>query len=376
MAEKKNKVMTIRVAESVIQNFRRALGMPGVTELNDNAVLNQFIEKSGSKVSLLQLLDAPYPELRKCWNHVRTGGSLTYEQIQLVSHFVRQAYIHSHYRPTLNASYLGHVVQAWVAIYEEFTKELKKLDRYFLSNLPSSSGGDHIPDVAQQWITDHLQDRVSSTGAEIASRNLDVALEELEPHHVNVNRMNTLLKPHLKALLKVAFRGCWLVEDRPSREVQAADEGDQPFPSLSSTAFGFIPKTVSDDKKVELSLLVGKTGVTGLMIFLLGSDSPMSSTSLGFNNTVELSELAEDVARRAGSTEDAIDKGTGYVLLSTTYPVGDSVQTSHALRLCGRTEMSFSHADLQRVDEVLKKMLDGSEFQKVLEDMHFVYGDI
>jgi len=377
MAEIKNKVMTIRIAESVMQNLRRAMGFQGVKEAKDNAVLNQFIEKSGRKISVLQLLDEPYPELRKCWNQYSNGTEWTFEQIQLVSHLVRKAYIHSHYRNTVNASYVSDVMKAWLAIYQEYPHILGEMSRYFLSNLPSSEGGTEITAVVLNWI-EGLGGSVSSTAAEISSRNLDTTLEELQPLHINVLRLNELIDPYKNTLLKVAFRGCWLDEGRPSREAQTDDGSPTTFSAFSSEPV-FLPREDSPDMTVQLSLLVGHSGINGLMYFLPpeGSGAPMSSFTLGFNNSVELAEFAKDVNKRASTLESGVEKGTGYTLLSSRHTSGNGrTVTSHALRMAGRYELSLSHEGLQRVEHVLRKVFQNPQFQQVMEDLSYRYGDV
>lgn len=375
----KSSTLHFRVTADIVDRLRRAAGIAGIKEPNDNRIALRVIEKSVGKAGLLPLMDQPYESLRQCWYRVQADGLLSFEEIQLVSHFVRQAYIYSNrYRATVEREPLAEVVLAWLSLYAGYERQLAETKRYFLSNLPNHATGDDVVAIVRQWVDD-LEPRVGVLGAEIASRNLDVALDRLQTIDINVGDINARLKPHMRSLLMVAFRGCWLAEDMPSRQVTPLEATGTAFSSVGMNRFDFFPKWRSDDERVEFSLLEGPTGVTGMLFFFLNRDHKGVATSFtfAFNNPVELWEFAEDAALRADSTESAIDKGLAYVLLTNTFKDGaGKPDTSHALRIRGQAELTFTHEQFQVVNALMQKGLSDPRVKAGMADLSYVYGKI
>lgn len=229
MAEKRQsdselESFTIRIPVWLKGSLERIKGsFSGVSTMSDAARLVMetgagAVEPLGDIRELLDLQKNEQLALQRVvakWHH----GEQLFSRAELafIGQLAHQAYMYSNVSNVQRAPILANL-QAFAGVRSlrnevyPLSDSVEGRDRYYHGNL-GNSGKESFDDKLNSTITS-LKEFPYSSHAEFASRCLEVALRDEPP--LPVDRLNSILRPHLSALIKLALRAYLTSKGKPA----------------------------------------------------------------------------------------------------------------------------------------------------------------
>lgn len=301
------------------------------------------------------------------------GQNLSRPEWGLLAHLVNEAYDRVHNQAdVISRDLLAANLQAFAAFINLRNAEYPHMakmqeDGYYYGNMSFSwakrdRSRSDIPAYVKTCIQG-LPDHPSSGAGAFCSRNLDVALRD-EPG-IDLIKLNTALRPYLRALLHVALRGYWINNKEAIVTTQDHPDGRRKTETeLQMSNFVHL-KNVSNEYFV-VSPYADEVTLSGVI------ESKTHPFVFALNHYVELMDFIALTERI--SPEQRHVKMPGIELNVVNFST--SSKPYRYIMATGRWRHFFEQHEFQALREVLQRFVADEETRAHIQKMEAIYGRI